>query len=311
MEEKQTKECCNPDEAAPAAAPPLPEEIERDAVAVPSKPARADREPSLLLFDNPDKVAARPSGEDGAMPLWPFRLLLAGPPGVGKRNMLLNLAFRLNPRPSSIHIVHVDPETPEYEVLEELGVPMYYWDAEDFPTVDDIANPPEASIGAAGETENPIGEEEAVDAPLGAPPEAEGRSSRKRTSPLVVIDEITSELLSARGRSRLERLMNFGSTHRNVSVCYSIQAVTNVPPKARRAFNQFCLWNQPDTAASAMAATRAGIPPAMLQQLFELCYDRHDSIWIDCDRHPDSEFRFRLNFLTPITATDAVHFAEY
>jgi len=282
---------------------PEPPENDKGEDATPEPPQR-----SLLLFDNPDKVATRPSGDDEAMPLWPFRLLLAGPPGVGKRNMLLNLAFRLNPRPSSIHVVHVDPETPEYEVLEELGVPMYYWDAGDFPTVDDISNPPPAPIGAAGEAdETAIGDTDAAGDPDGPPEVPRG----KRASPLVIIDEITSELLSSKGRSRLERLLNFGSTHRNASVCYSIQAVTNVPPKARRAFNQFCLWNQPDTSATAMAATRAGVPPAMLQQLFELCHDRHDSIWIDCDKHPDSPLRFRLNFLTPITATDAINFADY
>jgi DNA polymerase III delta prime subunit len=233
------------------------------------------------------------------MPAWPFRLLLAGPPGVGKRNMLLNLIFRLEPPPTAIHIVHCDPETPEYEELETLGVPMYYWAADDFPSVDEISAPEPAPVGeqvAAEPDEDLVG-----DVATGAEGDA----------PLVILDEITTEMLNLEGRSRLERLMNFGSTHRNASVCYSIQAVTNVPPKARRAFNQFCLWKQPDEQASTMAATRAGVPPAMLQELFGLCQDRHDSIWIDCDQHPDSPWRFRLNFLTPITATSAVNFSDY
>lgn len=259
--------------------------------------AEDDTTKALLIFENPDKKGTRPSGDDPAMPRWPFRLLLAGPPGVGKRNMLLNLLFRLNPPPSAVHIVHYDPDTPEYQVVEELGVPMYYYSAEDFPTAENLENPDPVPVG---DTANDDLED--------AEPLDDGEAGK---CPLVIIDEITEEQLGKDGKARLERLMNYGSTHKNTSVCYSIQAVTNVPPKARRAFNQFCLWPQPDEGATNMAATRAGVPPAMLKELFGLCTDRHDSIWVDCDQPPDSPLRFRLNFLTPITAEEAVNAADY
>lgn len=270
---------------------------------------------SLLLFDNPDKKATRPSGDDPALPKWPFRLLLAGPPGVGKRNMLLNVIFRLDPPPTSFHIVHYDSETPEYKILEDLGVPIYYYSPTDMLTAENLANPDPTPMGDTSDevalvaatlgkdTSDPAGEDEPSTIPV--------EDTHADQSPFVIIDEITAEELGKEGSARLERLMNFGSTHRNASIAISIQELTSVPPKSRRAINQFCLWKQPDTNASVMAATRAGVPPALLQELFQLCHDKHDCIWVDCDVNPDSPWRFRLNFLTPICAGSAVDTTEY
>ena len=250
---------------------------------------------AILIFENPDKKAKRPSGPGSEMPIWPFRLLLAGPPGVGKRNMLLNVIFHLDPTPTAFHIVHCDPLTPEYSILEDLGAPIYYYDPSDFPTTENIEDPDPIAIGEHSGTD-------AGDEPI---------PHTRHQAPFVIIDEVTTEMLDAEGKSRLERLMNFGSTHRNCSVAYSIQAVTNVPAKARRGFNQFCLWPQPDEAATVMAATRCGVPPAVLKELFQLCADRHDCIWVDCDQPPDSPWRFRLNFVGPITANSAVVSSDY
>lgn len=285
---------------APETTPPAPtthdDDDRRDVILMDEPPpdAQAPTNTSLLIFENPDKRGARPSGPGEAMPMWPFRLLLSGPPGSGKRNMLLNLVFRLDPPPSAIHIVHYDPETIEYEILESLGVPMFYYDPADFPVADNLSGPDPPPLGDGGEAPPPKGGAN----PLGA-------------CPLVIVDELTSDVLPTESKARFERLMNFGSTHRNTSVIASIQSVVNLPPKARRGFNQFCLWKQPDESASTLAATRAGIPPAMLRELFELCTDSHDSIWIDTDQRPDSIWRFRLNMLTPIRAESAVSFSDY
>lgn len=289
----------------------------------PAQPAQKQgQEPlrSLLLFDNPDKKATRPSGDDPALPKWPFRLLLAGPPGVGKRNMILNVIFRLDPPPTSFHIVHYDTDTPEYKILEDLGVPIYYYSPADMPTAENLANPDPTPLGDTSDEVAPV----AVSLPVPVAPNDKTTTDDRaddpllipaddtvEASPFVIIDEITAEELGKEGSARLERLMNFGSTHRNASIAISIQSLTSVPPKARRAINQYCLWKQPDTNASVMAATRAGVPPALLQELFQLCHDKHDCIWVDCDVNPDSPWRFRLNFLTPITAGSAVSTEDY
>ena len=257
----------------------------------------------ILIFDNPEKKGHRRAGPHEAAPNWPFRLLLAGPPGSGKRNLLLNLIFQLlEPPPSAIHIVHYDPDTIEYETLEDLGVPIYYYDPKDFICSENLENPEDPRIGEHSASSSASDSEDLLAEPV---------SGDWGSSPLVIIDEVTDDTLPPESKHRLERLLNYCSTHRNTSVIYSIQSALSLPPRARRAFDHFCLWPQPDRSASTMAATRAGIPPGMLQELFGLCKDKHDSIWVDCSRGQDDAYRYRLNMLWPVRCTETVRYDDY
>src|SRR5579864_7685106 len=188
---------------------------------------------NLIVFDNPDKQGDRPSGPGPWMPRWPFRLLLSGPPGSGKRNMLLNVVFRLSPPPSAVHIVHYDPETVEYDVLGDLGCPLYYYDPADFPTSENIATPEPPPIG---ETPDAGGSDDEAE-----PEPPDGAPNALGAAPLVIVDEVTADQLPADAKLRFERLLNFVSTHKNTTVMCSIQSVVNLPPKVRRGFNEFCL----------------------------------------------------------------------
>lgn len=257
------------------------------------EPAAAATPHRLLVFDNPEKRGHRRAGPHKAAPDWPFRLLLSGPPGRGKRNMLLNLIFQLlEPPPSAIHIVHYDPETIEYNVLEDLGVPIWFYSVDDLPSAENLSKPGDPHIGE--HAEGPADEGEPVGGDWG-------------DSPLVIIDEVTAETLSPESKHRLERLLNYCSTHHNASVAYSIQSAMAVPPPSRRAFDHYCLWKQHDSAVDAMISTRAGVPPGLLHELFEdLCQKPHDSIWIDSTRNADDPYRFRLNMLSPITFHETV-----
>jgi hypothetical protein len=246
------------------------------------EPSRA-----LIIFKNPDKLITRSSGTTIDMPQWPFRLVCAGPPNSGKGNMLLNLIFQLHPPPSAIHIIHYDPHTTEYNKLEDIGVPIYYYDYNHFIRDEDITEPEIVSTGD-------IEKDEIIS------------NINFASDPLVIIDEITRDLISNESEMRWERLMNFTSSHRNTTVLCSIQSLVNLPPKVRRAFNQYVLWKQTDKSSNTLAATRAGIPPEMLNELFQLCHDKYDSIWIDCDRSMDDVYRFRLNMSIPITTNTKV-----
>jgi len=270
---------------------------------------------TLLVFSNPDKLRHRTSGLGEFMPDWPFRLLLAGPPGVGKRNLALNLAFRLEPPPSAIHIAHYDPHTREYDELETLGAPIYFYGPEDLPTIENIAAPDPPPVGDSDMQAETSQADPSVSATPEELAEAEEEAEAKATlssalgeSPLVIFDEITKDILPAAQASRLERLLNYGSTHKNTSVITSIQDITNIPPKSRRAFDHFALWKQPDDGGVTLAANRVGVPPDLLRELFGLCYDKHDSIWVDTHRSPEDPYRFRLNWLTPIRATEKIDF---
>lgn len=283
------------------------------------EPSKLD--PRLRIYENPDKVEPRPSGPGPWMPMWPFRALFAGPPGVGKRNMILNLIDRLEPKPSAVHLVHIDPDTVEYDVLQEIGCPIYIYDPSDFPTAENISDPvpvdyegaPRPEGGGDGESSESERSERSERSEDTEDEEEIARHLSRvyGTNPLVIVDEVTRDLLSPEQASRFERLVNFVSTHRNCAVITSIQGVTSLPPKVRRAFDNFCLWKQPDSAASVLAANRCGIPPAMLEDLFGLCHDRHESIWVDAAQPPDSEWRYRLCFTTPIRCETTVTAEDY
>lgn len=259
---------------------------------------------SLLIFANPEKLNHRPSGTHECLPMWPFRWLLTGPPGSGKRNIYLNIIFRLDPPPSAIHIIHYDPNTIELEILEDLGVPMYYYSYEDIPLSENISNPDEPEIGDST-IPNAINESDVE------PMDVE-QEQNLGECPLVIIDEIIDDLLSPQSRMRLDRLLNYASTHRNCSVICSIQSLISIPSSSRRAFNIFTLWKQADKNSNLLTAQRSGIHPSMLTELFDdLCHDMHDNITIDLTRKIDDPWRIRYNLLCPVKCLEPVCNNEY
>lgn len=297
---------------------PLPDNNSANLSDLPVGANKSDR--SLLIFDNPEKMNHRPSGSHECLPMWPFRWLLTGPPGSGKRNIYLNIIFRLDPPPSAIHIIHYDPNTIELEILEDLGVPMYYYSYDDIPLSENISDPEEPAIGDS-EIPSAIDESGAAaqcdtpDMPTNNGDEPEDIPEDKPNlgeCPLVIIDEIIDDLLSPQSRMRLDRLLNYASTHRNCSVICSIQSLISIPSSSRRAFNIFTLWRQADKNSNLLTAQRSGIHPGMLAELFDdLCHDMHDNITIDLTRKIDDPWRIRFNLLCPVKCLEPVSRNDY
>lgn len=73
--------------------------------------------PRPLLFKNPEKGGARRS-TNPLIPDWPWRGIWIGPPNSGKRNSLLTLIAHLTPFPRRIVLIHLDPNSTEYDELE-------------------------------------------------------------------------------------------------------------------------------------------------------------------------------------------------
>lgn len=235
-------------------------------------------EDAIIVFPNPEKGVKVRLGMEEYMPMSSSRILLSGLPGVGKRNVILNLVHRMKPSPSCVHLVHCDPTTIEYDCLSEMDIPMLVYEPGDFPTIKNI--------------------ESGIDNEV--PDEKSPEESAPLDNPLVIIDEITTDQLGRIGQHRFERLVNHVATHRNCTVICSIQSMLNIPPKCRRAFNHFALWKQADHAVDQMAAGRSGISYEVLRDMFGLCQNQHDFIWIDLDSGHDSPWRYRLNFISPI-----------
>jgi hypothetical protein len=227
----------------------------------------AEHTDRYLIFKNPDKGAnGKKSSVAPWMPLTPCRILFFGPPEVGKRCALLNIATRFDPAPSEIHVLHLDPDTKEYKVLGKVcskkNIHFYTPD-----------HPPNfADIGATGSDKHSV----------------------------LIVDEVPCDTLSKQARSDLERLVSYASSHRNCSVLMCFQRLTSITPAIRSAFSHFVLWNGPDKNALSLAAVRIGVPGAELEDLMTMMEDKHDSLMVDATVHPDSIWRYRQNLMEPI-----------
>jgi hypothetical protein len=251
----------------------------------------------LIIFPNPEKNGRIRLGPEEYMPYSSSRILLSAMPNCGKRNLILNIIHRMSPPPSACHIVHCDPLTIEYDCLADMGIQTYMYDPTDFPTLHNIVKPEDND--SAAESGGESGGDE-------APPAGEGISTAaadepRLANPVVIVDECTQDQLGRLGCHRFERLVNHVCTHKNTTLLCSIQSLLNLPPKVRRGFNHFALWKQADKDVNRLSAQRANVPPEMLDDMFELCKNRYDFIWIDLDATHDSPWRFRLNFYEPIT----------
>jgi hypothetical protein len=260
----------------------------------PYKPPQVEEigEKEYVIFDNPEKKEKRRLGDYRYMPLNTSRILLSGLPGVGKRNLILNMVYKMNPPPSYIHIVHIDPLTHEYDALNSIA-PVLMYSPDDFPTAGNIEKPEEDSGDDAQHSESGSEDE-----------------NEKKGSPLIIIDEITTDQLNKEGIKRFERLVNYVCTHRDATLMCSIQSMMNIPAKVRRSFNNMALWIQNDMILNKIMSARCGVAPELLKLLFNLCKDKYDFIYIDADEERDSEWRYRLNWMHPITLTNAVEPTE-
>jgi DNA polymerase III delta prime subunit len=247
----------------------------------------------MVIYPNPEKKGAIRLGQEEYMPLVTSRILFSGPPGSGKRNVILNLVRRMLPPPSVCHLIHCDPNNEEYDILSEWGIPVLTYGPHDFPTLENIEDPfgNKAGTGAKKEDES----------------ESEGSSSDDErapndvlSNPLVIVDEVTAELLGKLGCSRFERMVNHVCTHRNTTLLCSIQSAASIPPMVRRGFNHFALWKQPDEMLNGMLARRTSITSDILNDLFGLLQDPHEFIWIDLDSPIDSDWRYRVGLMNPI-----------
>lgn len=247
----------------------------------------------MVIYPNPEKKGPVRLGLEEYMPLVTSRILFSGPPGSGKRNAILNLVRRMIPPPSICHLVHHDPNTEEYDILGEWGIPVLTYGPHDFPTLKNIEDPYDTKDGKGVKKEDNSEVEESSS-------DDEQPTKDVLSNPLVIVDEVTAELLGKKGCSRFERMVNHACTHRNTTLLCSIQSAASIPPIVRRGFNHFVLWKQPDEMLNKILARRTSITPAILNDLFGLLYDPREFIWIDLDSPIDSDWRYRVGMMSPI-----------
>ena len=117
---------------------------------------------------------------------------------------------------------------------------------------------------------------------------------------LVVLDDLEFKGMDKQQLRNLDRLFGYVSTHKNKSVVLCAQDPFNVPPCVRRMSNLWVLWKQRDLDALAQVARKTGMTARQFRELFVLCQNPHDSIWLDMTDH--SPARVRLNGFKHIEA---------
>lgn len=226
----------------------------------------ATKRRTIVAYANPEKQGHGAS-QDPFVPAPPARVLLVGPPGVGKRSVLLNLLAAMSEekenRPTRIIVIHADGETVEYEgVADEVRGP------DGCPTLEEM-------------TADDVG----------------GRDAHK----VVIVDEIPWHNLSKASMSKFERLVNFVSTHATTSVFLCFQQLVAIPTAIRRAFSHNVLFKGVDLPAASGLAERVGMSREAIRELLhEILRDKHDSLMIDLTANPEDPHRLRLNLWTPI-----------
>jgi hypothetical protein len=238
----------------------------------------------VIIFKNPDKKTRVRLGPEDYMPYNGSRILLSGPPNSGKRNLILNIIYRMQPRPSAIHIVHNDPYTTEYDILSDLNIPIFIYGPQDMPDKTNIVEAIDIEEGMDEQILN----------------DTNNKNKQLSVNPIIIVDEITHDNLNNICRHRFERIVNEICTHCNTLLLCSIQSLLNIGPKCRRGFNQYILWRQCDDQLNKLIANRTSMKPEILDDLFKLCSSNFDNITIDLDSDRDSEWRYRLNYIYPI-----------
>ena len=78
----------------------------------------------IFYFDNPDKIGKEFWGSGRGMLNFPtdFRALLVGIPSCGKTNIIFNLIAHQRPSFEEVIVIHCDPETREYDNIENCTV---------------------------------------------------------------------------------------------------------------------------------------------------------------------------------------------
>jgi hypothetical protein len=219
-------------------------------------------------FANSDKVGRiekwtqKRAADLGNFPS-PSRILLIGPPGGGKSNLVKNLVIHQRSRYSEVYIVHPDEASTEWDDLEATETmpeipPLDFWS--ELPTHDDAGAPIKRAI---------------------------------------VLDDIEYTSSNKEQQRNLATLLRYCSTHKFLTVYICHQSFFDLPPLAKKMANVFIVWKPRARNEVALIENRVGLLKGALKALFDsAATGPQDSICIDHTYNSPS--RLRLNVWQPI-----------
>jgi hypothetical protein len=254
----------------------MPKKIGKKKGKMKTKGKTSGRMPNeLIVFPNDDKKFDErwePGRSIANFPR-PFRMCNIAGVSCGKTNLTKNIICHASPQYDRICLIHLDPETLEYDDLDlpDEDIFMEIPDIEEF-------NPPEPDD--PNEPQEPY-------------------------FTLIIIEDMSFKKGSC---DDLSKLFRYISSHKLVSVILNFQRFTDIPLIARNLTNVFNIYKVDDLNQADIIGKRIGFQKGqmadMCEQLFTSKYD-----FLTVDRSIDTPYPLRLSLFKPIR-TQSVPFND-
>ena len=120
---------------------------------------------------------------------------------------------------------------------------------------------------------------------------------------LVCLDDIEYSNLSSEQTARMNKLIRYGSSHKNITLYMTNQSFFELPSLLRKMSNVFIIWKPRSSTEMKLIASRIGLKPECLEDIFmNICNDFRDSLCVDL--HHESPAFLRKNIWEVIEEKD-------
>jgi hypothetical protein len=109
---------------------------------------------------------------------------------------------------------------------------------------------------------------------------------------LVIIDDIEYSNLTSEQEARMNKLVRYVSSHKNVTCYFTHQNFFSLPSLVRKLCNVFIIFKPRSSSELKLIANRVGIKPPDIDYIFEnICNQYRDSLCIDLTFNSPAKLR--------------------
>ena len=99
---------------------------------------------------------------------------------------------------------------------------------------------------------------------------------------LVIIDDVEYSSMNKEQQGRMNKLVRYGSSHKNLTLYFTHQNFFSLPILVRKLCNVFIIWKPRALGELKMIANRVGMRAEELEYIFDnICTEYRDSLCID------------------------------